>query len=382
VAAESTFRSIADYEDYCRREVFSPGAFAFSYGAYNDPNWTTNTNNVAGFLALKLRPRVLVDGSDRNLSTTVLGQEISFPIAIGPAAEPPHLEAELAAARAAGKAKTLMVLECHSTYGFEDVAANATGPRWYQMYVHKDRDIDEFLVRRAYETGYSALMLTVDNVAAPTWRRFRVVNPAVDRNSMPISAWSRRHSSAANLAGLNKDPVPSLQDLRNMLDSSVSWSDVDWLRSIAKVPIVVKGIQTAEDARLCAEHGVDGLVVSNHGGRFQQGARGTIEALPEIVDAVGDRLEVYLDGGIRLGTDVLKALALGARAVFIGRAYHWGLAAEGEVGVSRVLEILRYELESAMGLCGVSDIRRVDRSLVAASVPSTIHPRRPEAAES
>jgi 4-hydroxymandelate oxidase len=334
--------------------------FDFMFGHHGDPNWSTNNSNIDGFEALKLRPRVLVDVSRRDLSTTVLGHPIAFPVIVGPVGgqKTVHPEAEVASARAAGSAKTLFVLPCNPSYAFDEVARAATGPRWFQVFIHKDRGVTEHLVRRAHETGYTALIVTVSHAGAPFWRQGRTPTREVVRNNEP----------APTLAGLDRPNVPSIQDIQAMVDPSVNWSDVHWLRSITKVPLIIKGIQTAEDARLCVDSGADAIVVSNHGGRFLQSARGTIQALPEVVEAVDSHLEVYLDGGIRQGTDILKALALGARAVLIGRAVFWGLSVGGQDGVYRVLEILRSELDAAMGLCGLPNINAITKTVVSSQL--------------
>jgi isopentenyl diphosphate isomerase/L-lactate dehydrogenase-like FMN-dependent dehydrogenase len=196
----------------------------------------------------------------------------------------------------------------------------------------------------------------VDNLGAPTTERdFRYAYTLTAERILK------------NLATTDLPNVPDSSNFRDCLESALNWSDLEWVRSITNMPLVIKGIQTAEDARLCIEHGVDAILVSNHGGHTLLGTTGSINLLPEVMDVVGDRMDVLLDGGIRHGTDVLKSLALGAKAVFVGRAMFWGLAVDGENGVRRVLEILRDELDVAMGLCGVTDVNNVDKRLVAAT---------------
>lgn len=346
--------TLPDYEARAR-ETIPTAMFDRIFGTYGAPDWVTNTNNLAGFDALKLRPRVLVDVSQRDLSTQVLGQKISFPVMLAPVGfqQRVHPQGELASAKAAGSMGTIMALSTGSTYSIEEVAEVATGPLWFQLYFFQNWELTELLVRRAEGAGYTALLLTVDNLGARSWERdFRYAN---------ILEAERRWK---NLIGIDLPDVPTGQRVSEHFESALNWSNLEWLRSITSMPLIIKGIQTAEDARLCVEHGVDGLVVSNHGGHALQGTKGTIEMLPEIMDAVGDRLEVYQDGGIRRGTDILKSLALGAKAVFIGRGIFWGLSVEGEDGVRRVLEILLDELDVAMGLCGVADVKKVERSLV------------------
>ena len=350
--------TVPDYEARAR-ETMPKALLHFDrlFGTYGAPTMTPNTNNLAAFEALKLRPRVLVDVSHRDLSTEVLGQKISFPVMLAPLGthQLAHPEGELASARAAGAAGTIMGLSTGSSYSIEEVADVATGPLWFQLYFFKDRELTETLVRRAQRAGYTALMLTVDNLGAGSRKEVREYRYG-------YSVESER--TLKNLVGLELQNLPTRDNLYDSFESALNWSDLEWLRSISSMPLVVKGIQTAEDARLCVEHGADGLVVSNHGGHAIEGSEGTVAMLPEVVDAAGDRVEVFLDGGVRRGTDILKALALGAKAVFIGRPIFWGLSIDGEAGLRRLLDILRDELDVAMGRCGVTDVKKVDRSLV------------------
>ncbi len=345
--------NVLDYETRAR-ETMPRALFNRFFGTYGDPNWVTNSSNVAAFAAVKLRPRVLVDVSHRQLSTEVLGQKISFPVMLAPAGthQWAHPQGELASARAAGAVGTVLSLSTHSSYSIEEVADVATGPLWFQLYFSRDREVTETLVRRAESAGYGALLLTVDQQHRDREREFRYGHPLEDQRRL------------RNFEGLPGAEVPSWETVGQDFDLALNWSHLDWLRSITSMPLVIKGVQTAEDARLCVEHGVDGLIVSNHGGHAVQGTMGTVEMLPEVVDAVGDRFEVFVDGGVRRGADVLKALALGAKAVFVGRAMFWGLAVAGEDGVRRVLEILRDELDVAMILCGVTDVKHVDGGIV------------------
>ncbi len=247
-----------------------------------------------------------------------------------------------------------MGLSTASSYSIEEVAEAATGPLWFQLYFFKDRELTEILVRRAQQAGYGALMLTVDNLGARSTER-------EDRFAYILDS----ERILKNFVGIELPDLPNRDNFGDMFESALNWSDLEWLRSLSSMPVVIKGIQTAEDARLCTEYGVEGLVVSNHGGHALEGASGTIQMLPEVVEAVGDRAEVFIDGGVRRGTDVLKCLALGAKAVFIGRPIFWGLSVGGEDGMRRVLEILRNELDIAMGLCGLTDVKKADPSLVA-----------------
>lgn len=346
--------TVPDYEARAR-DTIPRALFDRLFGTYGAPDWVTNTNNLAAFNAVKLRPRVLVDVSHRNLTTEVLGQKINFPVMLAPTGthQRAHPQGELASARAAGAMGTIMGLSTASSYSIEEVAEVATGPLWFQLYFFRDRELTEILVRRAHNAGYTALMLTVDNLGARS--REREYRYAYTLQSERI---------LKNFVGIELPNLPTRDNFGESFESALNWSDLEWLRSITPMPLAIKGIQTAEDARLCVEYGANALVVSNHGGHALQGTKGTIEMLPEVAEAVGDRAEVFLDGGIRRGGDVLKALALGAKAVFIGRAIFWGLSVDGEAGVRRVLDILRDELDVAMGLSGVTDVKNVDRSLV------------------
>jgi len=259
----------------------------------------------------------------------------------------------LASTRAAGEAGTILSLSTASSYSIEEVAEVATAPLWFQLYFFKDRELTEILVRRAQDAGYSALVLTVDNLGARSTEREQ-------RYAYTLQA----ERILKNFVGIELPNLPNRDNFGASFESALHWSDLEWLRSLTTMPIVIKGIQTAEDARLCAENGVEGLVVSNHGGHALDGTEGTIDMLPEVVDAVGDRLEVYVDGGIRHGSDVLKALALGAKAAFVGRPIFWGLSVDGQAGLSHILEIFRDELDVAMGLCGLTDVKNATASLV------------------
>jgi isopentenyl diphosphate isomerase/L-lactate dehydrogenase-like FMN-dependent dehydrogenase len=252
-----------------------------------------------------------------------------------------------------------MIVSTVATCSLEEVAAAATGPLWFQLYVYRDRAVSESLVRRAEAAGYRALVLTVD---LPVLGR----READERNGFGLPP----HLSQANFTG-RTEPRPTdsgvsalAENVRAEFDASLTWEALGWLRSVTRLPIVVKGIVTAEDALLAVEHGAAAVAVSNHGGRQLDTAVATIEALPEVVEAVAGRCEVYVDGGIRRGTDVLKALALGARAVFVGRPTLWGLAVAGEDGVQHVLSLLRCELEVDMALAGCPTLASIDRSLV------------------
>ncbi len=320
----------------------------------------TLSRNRTAFDAITINPRFLVDVSRRDLTTTVLGQTISFPVMIAPAGgqRQIHPEGERATARAAGAAGTLMALPTSSGYGLEEVAEVAPGPLWFQLY-HFNDEVTEILVTRAKAAGYKAICLTVDT-PAPSPKERDVRNRFV---RVREAHWGSLRDRP-DLVGLRDVGVPDTADWNPTRYTGLTWSRLDWLRSLTGLPLVVKGIRTVEDAALCAEHGVDGIVVSNHGGRQLDSTRASIETLPAIAETVGARMEVYLDSGVRRGMDVLKALALGARAVLVGRPIFWGLAINGEAGVRQMLEILRIEFDRAMAYCGRTSVAQIDRSLV------------------
>jgi 4-hydroxymandelate oxidase len=318
--------------------------------------------NRRDFERIELRPRFLVDVSHIDTATTVLGDPVSLPVMLAPTAGHKLCcpEGELATARAVHKAGTAMVLSTLSTVGMEDVAAETAGPKWFQLYVYKDRDVTRRLVQRAEASGYKALCLTVDV-------------PVIGNRERDLrNAYSFPYP-LANFLGMELEnmPVGVVNEasglgayISSKWDPALTWDDFDWFRSITSLPIVVKGILTSEDAKLAVKHGAAGIVVSNHGGRQLDSVLSGIAALPEVVEAADGRCEVFMDGGVRRGTDVLKALALGARAVLIGRPYLWGLTIGGEEGVSAVIETLRRELSNAMALSGRPTIASIDSSLV------------------
>lgn len=319
--------------------------------------------NRASFEALTLHYRVLVDVSRRALATTVLGTPVAMPVLLAPSAfqRLAHREGELAAVRAAKQAGLLLVLSTLASTSLEDVAVEAGDtPLWYQLYVFRDRGVTRALVERAETSGYRALVLTVD---APLFgRRERDV-----RNEFRLPPDVR----VANLEPHGLAALPDASGdsglaayVAQMLDPSLTWKDVEWLRSMTKLPVVLKGIVRPDDAARAAEHGAAAVVVSNHGGRQLDTAPATIDVLPAIAERVDGRLELYLDGGVRRGTDVIKALALGARAVLLGRPVLWGLAVGGEAGVSKMLALLRTEIDLAMALCGCASVADVTRDLV------------------
>ena len=332
--------NVWDYERLAE-ERLDANALAYFAGGAGDE--VTLRENVAAFARRKLRPRVLVDVGGGTTATTIVGTEVSMPVVLAPLAlqRMAHPDGELATARAAAAAGTIMCLSTAATARPAEVAAAAPGAlRWFQVYVFEDRAITEDLVEEAVDSGYGALVLTVDA-------------PFLGRRERDIRIEFK----------IPEGLTPSGNIFGEGFDTALSWRDLEWLAGYG-LPVVVKGILTAEDARLACEHGARAVVVSNHGGRQLDGVSATVDALEEVVDAVGGRLEVLVDGGVRRGTDVLKALALGARAVLIGRAMVWGLAVDGEAGVVHVLQILRDEIQLGLALLGCRSPADVTRAHV------------------
>ena len=313
--------------------------------------------NRAAFERWVLRPRMLVDVSEVTTSTTVLGTGVSMPLLVAPTAfqRMAHPEGELAMARGTAAAGTVLCLSTLATSTIEEVAeASGDGARWFQLYWSQDRGVVQDLLDRAAASGFTALMLTVD--LPELGRRERDLRTGFEiPEEIPVPIFL---SLAESMGAV------SPTDINWAVDKSLTWRDLEWLRSVSSLPLLVKGVLTSEDARLAVESGTDGVVVSNHGGRQLDGVAGALDALPEVVDVVGDDAVVLMDSGIRRGTDVVKALALGADAVLAGRAPLWGLAVDGADGVHRVLELLREEIELALALCGCASPRDVKREHV------------------
>jgi 4-hydroxymandelate oxidase len=360
VDGEANFTNLFEL-DVLARDRLGAGAFDYIAGGADDE--VTMRRNRADFERIALRPRYMVDVSKIDTATTVLGDRLSLPVLLAPAAGHKLCcpDGELATARAAMEAGTAMVLSTLSTCSMEEVAQVGDAPRWFQLYVYRDREITRQLVLRAEAAGYTALCLTVDVPVIGNRERDL-------RNSFSFPS----EYPFANFAGLNLETMPTIGVERSTLgayvtsnwDPSITWRDFEWFRSITSLPIVLKGVLTAEDARLAVEHGASGIIVSNHGGRQLDGVMSGIAALPEVVEAVEGRIDVLVDGGVRRGTDVVKALALGAKAVLVGRPYMFALAVAGEAGVRRVLEILQRELVTAMALTGRPTLGDIDASLV------------------
>ncbi|SMB95770.1 alpha-hydroxy acid oxidase [Deinococcus hopiensis] len=350
--------NLADIETLGRLRLDRNALEYYASGANDE---VTLRENREGFRRLRLRPRMLVDVSHVNTHTEVLGLPLGFPVGIAPSAfhglaDP---EAELATARAAAAAGSVMTLSTFSNTPIEDVAVAAAGRFWFQLYLYTDREVSADVVRRAEAAGARALVLTVD---APFLGR-REPNER-HRFTLPPHLSVPNAGTREQLAQLESERGSQLVNyFQTLVDKTLSWSDLAWLRSVTTLPIVLKGILTAEDALLAAQHGCH-VWVSNHGGRQLDTAVSSVEALSEVVDAVAGRTEVYLDGGVTRGTDVVKAVALGARCVFLGRAALWGLAAGGEAGVRRTLDLLHGEVRLAMALCGKQNVGQLGRDLL------------------
>ncbi len=332
----------------------------FVSGAHDE---LTLKANREAYQRVELHYRVLVDVSRRDTSINLLGQKLSLPVLVAPTAfhKLAHPDGELATARAAAAQGTAMVLSSLSNTAVEEVVRAAAGsPVWFQLYVYRDREVTRALVARAEAAGCRALVLTVDAPLLGTRER-----DVRNRFALPP------HLSVENLtpAGFGRVARPENDSglasyVSALLDPALSWKDVEWLRSITRLPVWIKGVVRADDARRALDHGASGVVVSNHGGRQLDGAPATLDVLPRIADALSGRLPLLVDGGVRRGSDVLKALALGAKAVLLGRPVLWGLALEGQTGVEWVLATLRKEIDLAMALCGCPTVTEVDRSLV------------------
>ena len=382
--------TIADLKEQARRRA--PKMF-FDYadsGAWTEGTYRANEGDFAKIL---LRQRVLVDMTDRSLATEMVGEPVSMPVALAPTGlcGMQHADGEILAAQAAEAAGVPFCLSTMSIASIEDVAANTAKPFWFQLYVMRDRGFVERLIDRARAADCAGLVLTLDLQilgqrhkdlrnglsAPPRWTPRHVWQLAARPRWCLRMARTRRHGFG-NIVG-HASHAGDLSSLsvwtHEQFDPRLSWADVDWIRRRWGGKLILKGVLDPEDARLAVESGADALVVSNHGGRQLDGARSSIAALPGIVDAVQGRIEVHMDGGVRSGQDVLKAVALGARGVWIGRAYLYGLGAGGKAGVARALEIIRGELDVTMALCGRRDIRGIDRSIVdeaASTLPGPI----------
>jgi 4-hydroxymandelate oxidase len=359
-AADLTnFVSLDDFERHARAVLPRTAADYFRSGAWGE---VTLRENREAWDRLRLHYRVMVDVSRRSLARDILGEPAACPVVVAPTAlhAMAHPDGECASVRGAGAAGVPFILSSLSTTRMEDVCAAATGPVWMQLYIGRDRGFVRDLAQRAHAAGCRALVLTVDT---PVWgTRERDI-----RNHFHVPPGLR-------IANLERPGGPTGHEGRGIgeslgwtIDASLSWRDFEWLRDATPLPVLVKGVCRPDDAATAVSLGARGVIVSNHGGRQLDTAPPTVEVLEAVAEAVGGRADVLVDGGVRRGTDIVKALALGATAVAVGRPVLWGLATAGQAGVEQVLGILRAELDTALALCGETDVRAVRRDLVAAA---------------
>jgi L-lactate dehydrogenase (cytochrome) len=354
------------------------------YDYADSGSWTESTYraNQADFEAIKLRQRVATNIDKRSLASTMVGRPVTMPVALAPVGMTgmQHADGEILAARAAAKFGVPFTLSTMSICSIEDVAANTGKPFWFQLYVMRDRDFSGRLIDRAKAAGCSALMLTLDlqiigqrhkdlinGLSAPPKPTFANLVNLLTKPAWCMGMLGTRRRAFGNIVGHVKgvEDMASLSEWTvEQFDPTLTWADVEWIKKRWGGKLILKGILDAEDARIAADCGADAIVVSNHGGRQLDGAPSSIRALPAIAEAVGSRLEVLMDGGIRSGQDVLKAVALGAHGTLIGRAFIYGLGAMGEAGVTQALELIRRELDLTMAFCGRTDIGNVDRSVL------------------
>lgn len=372
----STPVDIADMKRLAQKRV--PKMF-FDYA--DSGSWTESTYraNESDFNQLLLRQRVAVDMTNRQLASEMIGQSVTMPVAIAPTglAGMQHADGEMLAAQACEEAGIPYTLSTMSICSIEDVASVTQKPFWFQLYVMKDRGFIASLIQRAKDAGCSALVLTFDlqilgqrhkdiknGLSAPPKFTPKHLWQMATRPRWCLQMAQTKRHDFRNIVGhvSGVDDISSLSSwAASQFDPKLSWDDIEWIKERWGGPLILKGILDKEDAAIAAQSGADALIVSNHGGRQLDGARSSIAALPDILDSVGDQIEIHLDGGIRSGQDVLKALCLGAKGVYIGRPYLYGLGAMGKAGVTKVLDIIRNELDITMALCGERDITQVGR---------------------
>jgi len=371
--------TIADLKKIARRRV--PKMF-FDYA--DSGAWTEGTYraNESDFEKILLRQRILVDMTNRSLESALVGQKVAMPVALAPTGLTgmQHADGEILAAQAAEEFGVPFTLSTMSICSIEDVAANTKKPFWFQLYVMRDRAFIERLIDRAKAANCSALVLTLDlqilgqrhkdlrnGLSAPPKFTPKHVWQMATRPFWCLGMLGTKRRSFGNIVGhaSNVGDLASLSSwTKEQFDPRLSWADVEWIKSRWGGKLILKGILDPEDARMAAQSGADAIIVSNHGGRQLDGARSSISALPGIVDAVGGQIEIHMDGGVRSGQDVLKAVALGAKGVWIGRPFLYGLGAGGRAGVTRALEIIRNELDITMALCGKRELASIDRSIL------------------
>ncbi|XP_018586316.1 2-Hydroxyacid oxidase 1 [Scleropages formosus] len=356
---------VRDYEKKAE-ETLPKAVFDYYFSGADEQQ--TLADNVAAFSRWRLYPRVLRDVSNVDLSVSVLGQQLSMPVCVAATAmqRMAHPDGETATVRACRSLGTGMMLSSWATSTIEEVAEAAPhAARWMQLYIYKDRNLTLSLVRRAEKAGYKAIFLTVDT---PYLGKRR--NDVRNRFKLPahlrMANFETPDLAFSSKEGYGEDSGLAVY-VAQAIDPTLKWEDIAWLKKMTTLPVVLKGVLRAEDAKEALKYGVDGILVSNHGARQLDGVPATIDVLPEIVEAVGGRVEVFLDGGVRRGTDVLKALALGAKAVFVGRPVLWGLACDGEKGVRDVLQLLKEELHLAVALAGCCSLKEVNGSIVRSS---------------
>jgi len=351
--------NLSEFEPLAQAILPKP-AFDHLSGGADDEG--TLRENLAAFQRIQLVPRVMRDVTRCDPSTTVLGQPLTMPVVLGPVAchRLFHPEGEFAVARAAAQAGLVLAVSTGSSYSLEEVAASSPGPRWFQLYAYEDRGVTRGLVERAEAAGYQAICLTVDSPVSG--RRERDLRNGFIRPK-PFLYKTLVDVGFTDLSP-DLDEEQLLAFAGKSLAVALTWDYLDWLRSLTRLPFLLKGILNQQDALMAASRGIEGVVVSNHGGRQLDGTPASIDVLQGIAEAVDGRSEVLVDSGVRRGTDVLKALALGARAVLIGRPYIWGLAVNGQAGVTQVLELLREEFRIAMGLTGCVNVSDVSKELI------------------
>jgi L-lactate dehydrogenase (cytochrome) len=374
------FPCIEDLREQARRNV--PKMF-FEYAEAGSYNQETLRANRADFEKLKLRQRILVNVDKRSTATTILGEPVSVPLALGPIGlgGMMHGDGEILACRAAQAMGIPYTLSTMSINSIEDVAAAVDKPFWFQLYVMRDRGFIKELIQRAAAAKCSALMLTVDlqvigqrhndirnGLTVPPELKIRNIIDIMMRPAWALSILKGKRKTFGNLAGHVKDTsnINSLAKwTASQFDPTLNWKDVEWIKSIWPGKLILKGILDVDDARIAVSTGADAISVSNHGGRQLDGAPSAIASLPRIADAVGSEVEVMMDSGVRTGADMMRALALGARSCIIGRSYVYGLGAGGQAGVARAIEILKNELDITMALCGVNEVSEIDRNVLA-----------------
>lgn len=358
------------------------------YDYADSGSWTESTYraNTADFAGMKFRQRVAVNMENRTLRTTMVGQQVAMPVAIAPTGLTgmQHADGEILAAKAAEKFGIPFTLSTMSICSIEDIAAHTSVPFWFQLYVMKDRPFIERLIDRAKAAGCSALVLTLDlqilgqrhkdlknGLSAPPKLTLSNIINMMTKPRWCLGMLGTKRRGFGNIVGHASD-VTDMSSLSSwaaqQFDPALSWDDVVWIKQRWGGKLIIKGIMDADDARLAVRSGADALIVSNHGGRQLDGALSSITALPSIVDAVGSQIEIHFDSGIRSGQDVIKAIALGAKGTYIGRAFLYGLGALGEEGVTKCLDIIRNELDLTMAFCGLTDIKKVDQEIL---IPGT-----------